>query len=241
MRAPSTLRDRITEPMMDDITEQVMKTKNRGLGFGGGDPRPIIIRAIRRIAEFEQLSPSQLHKRYETITTLSKKLRAAVRGTEFADIIEVLDRIDRDSSRQANAAARSVGPSGGAITVRMRKDLAARLAFNLLENYGGATATLSKDGTYVTLANRLYEAATGDDRDRINLVAACSRHFKELKKEGLDAYSPRGRRRTPSNDESEVGWLMRADAVSERIRRVDELRRSKLLKPLDELLDEMLG
>ena len=221
MRAPapsSSLRDRI-KAEMEEILGPLKPERIREVDEELADTRPDVISAIRQIAEFEPRSPAVLRDQYSTITTLAKRLRAAVQGTEFKDVSELLDRIARDSSTRADAI--SVRRSGSDQASMQRKLLAARRAYELLMGHG-SRPTLTAGRSYITLANLFLKAATGSEADA---ARACARQFRDQ-----NLYNPR-RPRTRLSAEFKKLRLQRFSV---------EARRWQELKPLDELLDELL-
>jgi hypothetical protein len=80
----------------------------------------------------------------------------------------------------------NVKRSGGAARAReeaKRARIAAERAFDLLNDWGGQSPTLTKSGPYLRLASLLFELATGQQEKNMN--RACTNYFEELRKDGF--------------------------------------------------------
>jgi hypothetical protein len=258
MRRQTALRDRITHEMMLEILE-ILKSEERAPGLSRqGDVRIEIVGTIQRIATFEPELPSVLRDRLNKIAKTARHLRSAIRGMpEYASLDSMLARAIEGSARRADAIAPSgkLKRSGSTQASKARKLLTARLAYDLLSDWGSELPTLTADGSYIRLANLLFKTATASDSDT---AAACSRYFKMLQTEHLEGlserdreeekkrrpwpYSKRGRQAKPSNNDEEdepgLAELTQGDVEEFRRRRVEE---ASHYPPLEQLLDELLG
>jgi hypothetical protein len=70
------------------------------------------------------------------------------------------------------------GGAGGKLGAERRR-VAAERAFDLLVEHGGQVPTLTKAGRYITLANMLFEAATG--RKSADLSRACAKYLARIR------------------------------------------------------------
>jgi hypothetical protein len=256
MRRPSTLRDRITREIPEIFA--ILKSEERGPGVGlDGDVSIAIVDAIRLIAMFETEPPSVLRDRFNKIAKTAKHFRSAIRGMPgYANLDAMLERTINDNARWADAIAPSgrLERSGGDQASKTRKLLTARIAYELLSDWGSEVPTLTADGPYIRLANLLFKTATASDSDT---ARACSSYFKMLQAEHLEGlsdrdreeekkrhpwpYSPRRRQARPSNDEEDepgLAGLIKSDVEETRRKRVEE---ASHYPPLEQLLDELLG
>jgi hypothetical protein len=135
-------------------------------------------------------------KQLRHLATALFKARAAIKSIpdELNDIIyeettrdvfiRHLSQVEHASQQLADKL--NVKRSGGAASAReeaKRARIAAKCAFDLLNDWGGQEPTLTASGPYFRLASLLFELATGQQEK--DMSRACADYMEELRDDGF--------------------------------------------------------
>ena len=173
----------------------------------GDDPRPEIVRHVKEIADFKVMSQSQIQRAFNRVAANIKQLEASLASLPGEKRLVRVDGLYHGMGWWWSWAKEKPRR-----TKADRKLLAARVALDLMIDYGDHAPTLAKDGKFTQLAELLYSTATGK---RDGLARSCKQCFDVYKDGGFDFYSRKPRR--PGRRASNWLWkLMRASTPKDR-------------------------
>jgi hypothetical protein len=141
----------------------------------------------------------RLFKAAVALAALRGKLRGLPRSLRTETLLAEAKRLEKESLLLAQQI--NVHPSGGPRAIRIaasRARLAAKLAFDLLNDYGNVP-TLTRDGQYLNLTALLIKLATGRPIGDYAVERACRWYVAQLRADGFwTAAEMREMRRAPS-------------------------------------------
>ena len=189
------------------------------------DCRRDIIDSIRVIAKLKPdvAPPGATKKQLLEVASTLKKARYAINKLPPVwhqrlnpdGLLSELGRVHQTSAELADKMnVRRSGGDPSKRTAAAQKLIAAERAFDILNDWGRSTPSLTKNGDYYQLASVLFEIATG--RRSGNMERACARFFENLRKDGFSDAAEMRRIRREGKSSSAPKWLierMKADSL----------------------------